>query len=57
MGWGEPKGPSDEIVRRSELRRSSHALAEAVATFLGARTTANEERMADALARYKATFV
>lgn len=52
-GWGEPKGPSDEIVRRAEERRTADLLADVVAAYLTRPTTSNRDRVAAAHVAYE----
>lgn len=53
MGWGEPTGPSAELVRRNTERAKANVLATVVEAFLAAGTTGNVEHLADAVGDYR----
>lgn len=55
MGWGEPKGPSAEIVRHAERLRAADLLSRVAAAVLERSTTGLLEQLARARDAYEAT--
>lgn len=54
-GWGERKGPSEELVRKAEQLRRADTLASVVAEFLASHKTGDEDRVRVALNSYRAS--
>lgn len=50
--WGQPRGPSAEMVWTAERIRLMDKVAVAVNNYKGSRTTNNEQKMHDAVDSY-----